>query len=325
MAVGVRMKVLNNKDMKMQRFKNILVVLNPEIESVAVLDRAVLLARENGGRLTLLSVLTAPSYLPIHSGTAMQQLEAATIECESWLQDLATPLQNDSLDVAINVVQGTAFLEIIRQVLREQYDLVITTAEQKKGVRARLFGTTAVHLMRKCPCPVWVVKRDQTQPFTHILAAVDPSQGPKRDSLNPMIIQLASSLAVKEEAALHIVHVWRLFGEGYVRDSGMTKQDFEQVKALEEKLHTERLDSLLNQDELTELQPQLHLIEGDPDDRIPELVRDQDIDLLVMGTICRTGIAGFLIGNTAEEILDQVDCSVLTLKPEGFVTPVLLE
>jgi nucleotide-binding universal stress UspA family protein len=49
---------------------------------------------------------------------------------------------------------------------------------------------------------------------------------------------------------------------------------------------------------------------------------EQDIDLLVMGTVCRTGISGFLIGNTAEEVLNQIDCSVLTVKPEGFVTPV---
>ena len=44
--------------------------------------------------------------------------------------------------------------------------------------------------------------------------------------------------------------------------------------------------------------------------------------LLVMGTLCRTGIPGFFIGNTAETILNQVDCSVLTVKPKGFVSPV---
>ena len=38
--------------------------------------------------------------------------------------------------------------------------------------------------------------------------------------------------------------------------------------------------------------------------------------------LCRTGIPGFLIGNTAESVLQQVDTSVLTVKPERFVTPV---
>ena len=41
-----------------------------------------------------------------------------------------------------------------------------------------------------------------------------------------------------------------------------------------------------------------------------------------MGTVGRTGIQGVLIGNTAETILSNVHCPVLTTKPEGFVSPV---
>ena len=57
---------------------------------------------------------------------------------------------------------------------------------------------------------------------------------------------------------------------------------------------------------------------------IPEMVAKKGVDLIVMGTVCRTGLAGFFVGNTAEDILQQVDCSVLALKPEGFVSPVEL-
>ena len=64
--------------------------------------------------------------------------------------------------------------------------------------------------------------------------------------------------------------------------------------------------------------------EGDADAVIPEFAKTQNVDLLVMGTVCRIGIPGFFIGNTAEKILDEVDCSVLTVKPEGFVSPVEL-
>jgi len=46
------------------------------------------------------------------------------------------------------------------------------------------------------------------------------------------------------------------------------------------------------------------------------------IDLLVMGTVCRTGSPGLIIGNTAERVLDSVKCSVLTVKPAGFVSPI---
>jgi len=58
---------------------------------------------------------------------------------------------------------------------------------------------------------------------------------------------------------------------------------------------------------------------------IVKLARSKKIDLLVMGTVCRTGVAGFFIGNTAEKVLSEVNCSVLTVKPQGFVTPVTLD
>jgi hypothetical protein len=51
-------------------------------------------------------------------------------------------------------------------------------------------------------------------------------------------------------------------------------------------------------------------------------VEDRAVLEKAMGTLARTGIAGLFIGNTAEAVLHQVNCSVLTVKPEGFVTPV---
>jgi nucleotide-binding universal stress UspA family protein len=51
-------------------------------------------------------------------------------------------------------------------------------------------------------------------------------------------------------------------------------------------------------------------------------VEDNQVDVLTMGTVCRTGIKGFLIGNTAESILSEVTCSVLALKPDGFESTV---
>jgi nucleotide-binding universal stress UspA family protein len=62
-----------------------------------------------------------------------------------------------------------------------------------------------------------------------------------------------------------------------------------------------------------------------PEDTIPEFVVAHGIDLVVMGTVGRSGISGMLIGNTAERVLRTLPCSVLAVKPEGFVSPVRLE
>ena len=274
-----------------------------------------------------MSVLKKPPGIQGYGKSVAQDQQASAVaECEEWLRGLIVPLQHDDIDLMINVVEGVSFLEIIRQVLREQHDLVITTAEETKGIRARVFGATSMNLMRKCPCPVWVVKRAQTRPYARILAAVDPSvYDPKRDSLNPLILQLAGSMARKEAAELHIVHVWNLFAERFLQNSGMTRKEVQEAKAYEKEQHKQHFDNLLNRVHVTDLKPHVYLIEGDPDEHIPKLVTELGIDLLVMGSVGRTGIAGFLIGNTAEEVFSQVDCSLLTLKPEGFVTPVTLE
>ena len=71
-----------------------------------------------------------------------------------------------------------------------------------------------------------------------------------------------------------------------------------------------------------DFRPRKMLLRGDPQVVIPSKVKELDADVLVLGTVSRTGVGGLLIGNTAEAILNRVDCSVMTLKPEGFVSPV---
>ena len=66
----------------------------------------------------------------------------------------------------------------------------------------------------------------------------------------------------------------------------------------------------------------MELLRGDPTVVIPQRVEELDADLLSIGTVSRTGLSSWLIGNTAEAILDCIDCTVVTLKPEGFVPPV---
>ena len=63
-------------------------------------------------------------------------------------------------------------------------------------------------------------------------------------------------------------------------------------------------------------------IEGEPFEVLPAYAETHNIDLVVMGTVARTGLAGFVMGNTAERILSRLRGSVLAVKPAGFVSPV---
>ncbi len=71
--------------------------------------------------------------------------------------------------------------------------------------------------------------------------------------------------------------------------------------------------------------PKVHLVKSWARTEIPFLVRELGADLVVVGTGARTGIGGLLVGNTVEMLLTQIDCLALTLKPEGFLSPVTPE
>ena len=45
-------------------------------------------------------------------------------------------------------------------------------------------------------------------------------------------------------------------------------------------------------------------------------------DLISIGTVGRSGVKGIVLGNTAERVLDTCDCSILTVKPDDYVSPI---
>jgi nucleotide-binding universal stress UspA family protein len=67
------------------------------------------------------------------------------------------------------------------------------------------------------------------------------------------------------------------------------------------------------------------MINGQPADLISEFVKVDDVALIVMGTVVRTGISGLVIGNTAETVFHQIECSVLAIKPDSFLSQVMLD
>lgn len=258
-----------------------------------------------------------------------EELQQHIIEKRSQeLEQLITPLRQKEIQVEVKVLSGTPFLEIIQEVLRNGYDLVMIIAEGRGGLKERLFGRTTIHLLRKCPCPVWVMKRNQPSSYRRILAAVDPSPpfDEQRNALNKTIMDLATSLAQIEQSKLHIVHTWMVIGETMLKaNTDISEKEMHQLRQTIKNEHGYWLKELLRQYDLNKLKYQIHLLKGVAGKVIPKLVQAKGVELIVMGTVCRAGVAGLIIGNTAENVLDQVDCSVLTVKPEGFVSPVSLD
>ncbi|HEB87116.1 MAG TPA: universal stress protein, UspA [Gammaproteobacteria bacterium] len=325
----------------MKRFKNILCVVKPGEACKPTLARAVTLAKNNQARLTVVDVVERIMVcvgMP-EGGSASADLQAALVKDRAQeLETLVEPYR-EQIEINTNVLIGTPFLEIIREVLRNGRDLVIKIPEHQEWLE-RLFGSDDMHLLRKCPCPVWLIKPHAPKTHRHILAAVDiddaypQAEQESRRALNQQVLEMASSLALSDFAELHIAHAWVAIGESAMHGAFMHEPE-ERIIAYVEQVrqqHQAGLDGLkrevtrnLGQDAVGYLKPQTHLVKGSARKEIPALAKRIEADLVVMGTVARTGVPGFFMGNTAETILNQIDCSVLAIKPPGFVTPVTLE
>ncbi len=312
----------------MRRFRNILVIVDDVNDNHVVLEQAGMLSLQNYAQLTVAAVvkeIPLSVRLLAASKLSTQFQEQIVENRRSQLAAVVAPLQDSGVQAEVRVLYGTPFLEIIRQVLSARHDLVIIGAEGSDGRRQALFHSTTMHLMRKCPCPVWVLKPTQAERFRRILAAVDPDPThADQDELDSKIMQLATSLARQYVAELHVVHAWVFEYESVFRRQEANVTQLETNRLLHEVREGEKrhLDALLRRHDLSDLPHKVHLVKGAARLVIPKLVRSQKIDLLVMGTVCRTGVAGLIMGNTAEDVLRHVDCSVLTVKPDGFKTPV---
>lgn len=316
----------------MQRFNNILCVIAPDADQRWVLERALTLAQSNQARLTVLTVLEpVPALADIVPQTVERALEQRFADhVAALLQGLAGAAPQ------VKAVFGRGYLEVIREVLRHDYDLVLKPATPDVELKALLFGSNDMHLLRKCPCPVWLLKQGGRMPYRRILAAVDfdPAVGSEVTvALGRRILELAAALSLAEFAELHVVHVWEAAAENVLRVWGSSSSEatIAEYVALERQRHAQGMEALMTvlagcigQEAMDYLKPRLHLPRGNAGKEVPALVQSLDADLVVMGTVGRSGIPGLIIGNTAETILHKVDCAVLALKPPGFVSPVTL-
>jgi nucleotide-binding universal stress UspA family protein len=176
-------------------------------------------------------------------------------------------------------------------------------------------------------------------PGRAVVAAVDlgigltptSEEAQGQTELNRRILDTAARLAERLDRELHVIHVWEATGEHLVRRwSGGEAAVIRYVSETETQ-HEKALARLVDSTQQRWLTdppcsgdaPAIHWhqLRGNPRTVIPEQASVLQAEVLVMGTIARTGVPGLIIGNTAEDILNRAPCSLVTVKPPGFVSP----
>lgn len=304
----------------METIKRIMAVIDPTKDEQHALSRSIELAKKSGASITAFMTVYDFSYemTTMLSKDEREAMRKAVLnDRHLWLQDLVSPYNNINIDMQV-VWHNRPYEAIINTVIEQKYDLVIKGTHQHGALKSVIFTPTDWHLVRKCPGPVLFVKEMAWPANGNILAAVNAvSENEQHLALNKRIIKDALFLCDLANAKLNLVNAYPAtpvniaieipeFNPGIYNESVKNH-------------HHESTNTLANDFDLTS--EQCYVEEGLPEDVIPDVAKRLNSELVVIGTVGRTGLSAALVGNTAEHVIDSLDCDVLALKPDGYISP----
>lgn len=305
-------------------YQKILAVIEPDVEQQKSLTRAIELASICGASITAFLTIYDFSYemTTMLSMDERENMRQAVIDDRTdWLVNLVSEnfsQNNISIDVKI-VWHNRPYESIIYEVIEQGYDLIIKGTKQHDSLKSVIFTPTDWHIMRKAPVPVLLVKEHDWPKGGQIIAAINAGvDDAEHISLNEEITKQALHFATLLLSNVHMVNAY----PGTPANIVIEIPEFDPQK-YDESAKTHHETAMRLHSKKHHISPdRCHVDIGMPEDVIPKYAKELDAELVVIGTVGRLGISAALIGNTAEHVIDKLNCDVLAIKPEGFVSPV---
>lgn len=302
----------------MIKYQHILVVIDPVADTHPALHRAVSVAAlQEQATITLFMPIYDFSYemtSMLSSAERDEMREGVLQGRKEWLKEVLVPYQHASFTFKIKVVwHSRPFEAIIQEVQDNQHDLVIKSSHKHSAIQTFIFTPTDWHLLRKCPCPVLLVKERDWPMGGNVLAAVNCATDDQAQvALNNKVIGESAEVARLLTAELHLVNAYPITPV----NMALELPDFDPnaynaaVKRHHEKAMFEYAERF-NLDHGV-----LHLEEGLAEEVIPHCADTINASLVILGTVGRTGLSAALLGNTAEQVVDKLSCDILVLRPD---------
>lgn len=287
---------------------------------IAAIRRTYGLAKHHGAELVVMSVVAdVATDDPRHRAAARKIQNTLIRDCGLELDSLIariTDVPDRKVKVRKVVETGKGYIEVISRAVRDDFDLVVKSASPHNAIHDAVFGSNDLRLMHHSPKPVLILKPLRRKRWRAVLVAVDPmAESREALQLNSDLLEAGYVISRGEDAELHAVHVL----ESLPRlPKGKLRHEYQVMERSFKEDAEKRLAQMVEKQDAVSIQE--HLLKGTPHKAIAGFVEQHDVDLLVMGSVARSGIPGLVVGNTAEKILGHVDSSVLVLKPEGFKT-----
>lgn len=227
---------------------------------------------------------------------AVRQMEADMIRgARKKLQkEVDRFLQSKELEVTSEVVIGDPSQEILKAQTEKGIDLIVISSLGRTGFAKYFIGSVARNVLKGSTCPVLLTKEHMLRP-TKILVPTDFSE------YSDKALKQGIDIGKQYGAKVFLLHVI----PAGARQGGT--DEMERVK----KRMKEQLDKFPRSKEVEVF---TDVREGTPYEAILEEETDKGIDLIVIASLGRTGIAKYLMGGVARNVLKGAKCPVLLTK-----------
>jgi nucleotide-binding universal stress UspA family protein len=276
------------------------------------------LATATQARLTLADVVEdVPAVVARLLPKSWNVPEVVRAQKGAHLERSAARARRLGVDAGTTLLRGSPVRALVGEVKRGKHDLLVVGAGSADTIQS--IDTTAVRLVRACPCPVLFAHASRPRRRPRVLVAVDvgPWRTKETDALNAALLDVATWLAEQQAGELHVLHVWNDYVERFLRRGGLTDDEVQDVIDDTREAVREELEHTIAPFREHIADERVHLERGDPRKTIAAFATTHRVDLLVMGTVARTGLSARVIGNTAETVLGRLPCSMLVVKPGG--------
>ena len=212
---------------------------------------------------------------------------------------------------------------LIRRVLERAATLLVFALPTGELTGGRRLSSAQWQLVRHCPAPLLLTRGRPWREAPVVVAAVDPTgRHGRSDELDVNILTTAERLAGAVRGTVHAFHAWEQALSALIGDREVTLAP-DVVETETQRRRREWVYSVLADADVAPAR--VSLVEGRPEEALPEYCREMAADLVVMGAIARNPFGRIFIGSTAERVLEQLPCDLLVVKPETFRTPVSSE
>ena len=301
----------------MEQLDRILVIFDEKQATQSALFRAIELARLTSASIHIVSTLyTTLNFINGDIVVETEQLlrERLIDRRDHEIHEYISSLDTESLTITKEILWTPFPHEEISHICTEgNYDLLIKTASVHSRLEGIFHTPLDWHILRECPCPVLLVTEETWPKGSTILASIDAiSTDPEHLQLNQKILEHAGYMGDLLDDTVHAATACPplpvLVDLEYTTVD--PKEYMKQMKAAAFERSKEILkDTFLPGDNM-------HILGGIPEQAIPEFAEEIGSRMIVIGTVSRHGIKGYLMGNTAEQLLFHMDCDILAIKPD---------